>query len=191
MKKLIIILILLSNVKAFSQEHIENKSGEYISWALLQFIPSPVFYDDHNESDSRLRFGLRWQVTPVSISFSANEFVSPVQFFKINPVRRFAGSAEIFVQPELATGSFQYSDLNKFGVNVGTRLILPLIERGEDLAFSLGGRYSLRNSKSDIEKSHFGIEAGLYFIGGIFGIQYARNFNAVTNYDFGLYFKFF
>ncbi|MBN1632705.1 MAG: hypothetical protein JW917_00895 [Ignavibacteria bacterium] len=191
MKKLIIILILLFNMKVFPQEHIENKSGEYISWTLLQMIPSPVFFDDHNESDSRLRFGLRWQITPVNISFSSNEYVSPVQFFKISPVRRFAGSAEIFVQPEVATGSFQYSDLNKFGLNIGSRLILPLVERGEDLAFSLGGRYTLRNSKADTDNSHFGIEAGLYFIGGIFGIQYTRNFNADSNYDFGLFFKFF
>lgn len=191
MKKLILVFLMLVSIKVFPQEHIENKSGEYISWTLLQLIPSPVFYDDYNENDSRLRFGLRWQITPVNISFSANEYVSPVQFFKINPVRRFAGSAELFVQPEIATGSFQYSDLNKFGINIGTRLILPLIERGEDLAFSLGGRYSVRNSKSGTDKSHFGIETGLYFIGGIFGIQYSRNFNSVTNYDFGLYFKFF
>lgn len=182
---------MLVSIKVFSQEHIENKSGEYISWTLLQFIPSPVFYDDYNENDSGLRFGLRWQITPVNLSFSANEFVSPVQFFKINPVRRFAGSAELFVQPEIATGSFQYSDLNKFGINIGTRLILPLVERGEDLAFSVGGRYSVRNSKSNVDKSHFGIETGLYFVGGIFGIQYSRNFNSATNYDFGLYFKFF
>lgn len=191
MKKLIIILILLISPRVFPQEHVENKSGEYISWTALQFVPSPVFFDDHNDSDSRLRFGLRWHITPVNISFSANRYISPVQFFKINPVRRFAGSAEIFIQPELATGSYEYSDLNQFGINFGTRVVLPLVERGEDLAFSLGGKYSLRNSKSGINESNYGIEAGLYFIGGIFGIQYTHNFNAKSNYDFGLYFKFF
>lgn len=191
MKKLIIILILLFSVKAYAQEHIENKSGEYISWTLLQLIPSPVFYDDHNDSDSRLRFVLRWHITPVNISFSANKYVSPVQFFKINPVRRFAGSAEIFIQPELATGNFEYSDLNNPGINFGSRVIFPLVERGEDLAFSLGGKYSVRNSKTDIDESNFGVEAGLYFIGGIFGIQLTKNFNSKTNYNFGLYFKYF
>lgn len=191
MKKLIIILFVFAGTTAYPQEYKENKSVEYISWSLLQLIPSPVFFDDHNETDSGHRFGLRWHVTPVNISFSANEYVSPVQFFKINPVRRFAGSAELFIQPELATGSFEYSDLNEFGINFGTRAIFPLIERGEDLAFSLGGKYSLRNSKFDTDESHYGIEAGLYFIGGIFGIQYTRNFNSKTNYNFGLYFKYF
>jgi hypothetical protein len=191
MKKLIVYLFILVNTVAYSQEYKENKSVEYISWSLLQLIPSPVFYDDHNETDARLRFGLRWHITPVNISFSANQYVSPVQFFKINPVRRFAGSAELFIQPEIATGSFKYSDLNELGINFGSRVIFPLIERGEDLAFSLGGKYSLRESKVDTDESHFGVEAGLYFIGGIFGIQYTRNFDSKTNFNFSLYFKYF
>jgi len=192
MKKTMIILSLMIFIPSvYSQEHKENKSGEYISWTLLQFIPSPVLFDDHNDNDSRIRFGLRWHITPLNISFSTNEFVTPVQFFKINPVRRFAGSMEIFIQPELATGSFEYSDLNKSGINIGSRVIIPLIERGEDLAFSVGGKYSLRNSKSGTDESHYGIEAGLYFIGGIFGIQYTRNFDSKSNFNIGFFFKYF
>jgi hypothetical protein len=57
-------------------------------------------FQDADENNSRIQFGLRWQLIPVNISFRANDYISPVQFFMINPVRRFTGSFEVFVQPE-------------------------------------------------------------------------------------------
>ena len=91
-----IVLLTLSS-RAFSQYE-ENKSSEAVNWTILQLIPNPAFIQETDKDNARLLFALRWEVTPINYSFSANKFISPLQFFKINPVRRFAGSAELFVQ---------------------------------------------------------------------------------------------
>ncbi len=102
--------------RCFSQDE-TDKTAEYLSWALLQAIPSPVFFQDADENNARIQFGFRWQVTPLNISFNSNRYISPVQFFKINPVRRFTGSFELFIQPELALSNPKYSNLRKFSLS--------------------------------------------------------------------------
>ena len=193
MKKGIIIIILLMMSAGISraQVHKENKKAEYISWALLQLVPSPTIYQDADGENAEARFGLKWQVTPFNFSFDANKYVSPAQFFMISPVRRFSGSAELFLQPELATGSYTYSDREKFSLSSGARLIIPLFERGENLAFSLGAKYSIAKNKSGDKFDYPAIEAGLYAIGGIFGIQFTKNFNTDSKYNLSIYFKYF
>ncbi|MCX6159815.1 MAG: hypothetical protein NTV87_00565 [Ignavibacteriae bacterium] len=89
----------------------ENTGKKNVTWTLLQLVPSPVFYQDSDDNNARIQFGFKWHITPVNISFNPNKYVSPVQFFRIDPVRRFTGSAELFVQPELATAEFKYSNL--------------------------------------------------------------------------------
>ena len=192
--RFLIILLLFASISGniYSQGfEKENKSGEYISWAVLQMIPSPVIFQDSNADDSRIAFGLRWHVTPINFSFSANKYVSPVQFFKINPVRRFAGSAEVFFQPELVTGGFDISGLKKFGINYGLRGILPVSEKGESIAFSLGLKHSLRKDVNGNMKDNYGVEAGFYFVGGMLGIQYTHNIKTDNRFNLGIYIKYF
>ncbi|MCB0727799.1 MAG: hypothetical protein KDD00_10070, partial [Ignavibacteriae bacterium] len=65
-KSILIILlfpILLSPGMSFSQSLYTNKFTEWTTWTLLQTIPSPTFYQDRNDSDSRLQFGFRWHIT--------------------------------------------------------------------------------------------------------------------------------
>jgi hypothetical protein len=109
----------------------------------------------------------------------------------INPVRRFTGSAEIFVQPELAVYSFKYSELSIFGISTGPRIILPIYEKGENLSFSIGGKYTYRKNFSGDKDYYYGVEAGLYFFGGLIGLQYTHNFNTRTKYNFNFYIKYF
>lgn len=175
---------------SFAQDNTDTKA-KYLSWAALQLLPSPVFIHDGDENNNRVVFGLRWQVTPVNISFRANKFVSPVQFFMINPVRKFTGSAELFVQPEWAAGIFKYSRLGRFGISAGTRITFPVSNMGESIAASIGGKYNYRNDFDSNKDGYWGLEGGVYFYYGIVGLQFNYNFDAKSKYNAGIYFKFF
>ena len=124
-------------------------------------------------------------------AFNPNKYVSPVQFFFIYPARRFSGSAEIFVQPELATASFSYADLSVFGISSGPRVIIPIADRGENLSISLGGKYTYRKNFNGDKNYYYGIEAGIYIFGGIAGLQYTQNFNSNTKFNISIYLKYF
>ncbi len=194
MKKLIFICVILLYLSSelYSQENIvENKAAKIIQWTLLQLFPNPTFYRDSDGKNARVQFGFKWQVTPLSISFNPNKYVSPVQSFFIYPARRFSGSAEIFIQPELATASFSYAGLSVFGLSAGPRIILPIIQKGENLAFSIGGKYTYRKNFERGKNYYYGIEAGVYVIGGILGLQYTQNFNTNTKFNFNIYLKYF
>ncbi|MFC2092258.1 hypothetical protein ACFLSV_00020 [Bacteroidota bacterium] len=194
LKKVVPILFLLAlSTNLYSQfdDIKENKAKKYITWSLLQLIPSPTFYQDSYGDGVRIRFGFKWNITPINISFNPNKYVSPVQMFMISPIRRFTGSAELFVQPELATSSFEYSNLSVFGLSIGSRVILPIYEKGENLSFSLGGKYTYRKNFLEGKNYYYGAEAGLYFFAGMIGLQYTHNFETKTKYNISFYIKYF
>ena len=192
MRKILFLVILTSLFysNSYSQDKTDD-TKKYLSWVAMQLIPSPTFFDDHNNGNSRLQFGLRWQITPVNISFKTNKYVSPVQFFMINPVRRFTGSVEFFVQPEWTTSGFEYSRLDRFGISTGSRVILPLQGEGENLSASIGGKFNYREDLDSDKNTYFGVEAGLYFFYGLMGVQFNYNFESKTDYNIGLFIKYF
>lgn len=175
---------------SYSQDETKT-STKYITWGLLQLVPSPVLLQDSDGKNARVQFGLRWQVIPLNISFRANKYISPAQFFMINPVRKFTGSIELFLQPEWSAASFKYSGYDKFGLAAGSRITFPIKGDGEIFSGSIGGKYTLRKNDLDNSKGYFGIEAGIYAIYGIIGLQFNYNFNSKTKYNVGLYFKYF
>lgn len=195
---IIILFIVLFPLRSFAQSPAdeerltdeERKSARNISWLLTQLIPSPTWLSDRNAENNSLTFALRWQVTPLNISFSTNKFVSPVQFFFVNPMRKYTGSLEFFVQPELAIGSNDYSGFNKTGLGVGSRLNIPLNNYGEHLYMSLGGKYTFRKNEAENVNGYYGVEGGVYAIFGILGLQVNYNFNENSRYNFGIYFKY-
>lgn len=188
---LIISFFIFSYAKPVHSQDETDKTAEYLSWAILQTIPSPVFFQDADENNARVQFGFRWQVTPLNISFKSNHYISPVQFFKINPVRRFTGSFELFIQPELKLSNPKYSNLRKFSLAGGGRIIFPLSGEGQNLAASAGAKYILHKDFSGNDKSYWGIETGIYAIYGVLGLQFNYNFSKQTRYNIGIYFKFF
>lgn len=191
-KIIILGLIIFINISiGYSQDNKENKTKEYITWGLMQVIPSPTLYQDTDGKNSRVLFGLKWQLIPINISFKANKYISNAQFFMINPVRRFTGSIEAFVQPEIATADFKYSNIKSFGVSSGSRIMFPLVEYGENVSGSLGLKYTFRKSFDEVNKGYAGLEAGIYTFGGMIGLQYTQNFNSKTNYNISLYIKYF
>jgi hypothetical protein len=186
---LAIILTGSGNLNAQSSE--KSALFEYGTWALLQTVPSPVFFHDNDGTQSRLQFGLRWNISPVNYSFNANPLVSPVQFFKVNPVRRYGGSVEAFLQPEWATGAYQFSDLDRFDLTAGARVFIPAIESGEYLSFSAGGKYKIRKDREGNTRNCYSVELGSYTLLGSLGFQFNYNFDSQSKYDFGLWLKYY
>ncbi len=189
----VLILFILFARYSYCQEKttdVEKTSVKYLSWIVTQLIPSPTFLSDRNDNNSGLTFALRWQITTLNISFNTNKYVSPVQFLFVNPMRKYTGSLEFFVQPELATGSFNYSGYNKTGIAVGSRINIPVKNYGEHLYVSIGGKYTFRKNIQENKNGYYGIEGGVYAIFGTFGLQFNYNFEKKSKYNFGIYFKY-
>lgn len=186
----IILAVITISQSSICQLRNENVLLKWGSWALLQTIPSPVFFDDRNEFNSGLKFGLRWHVVPVSYSFNSNKYVSPFNFFYLKPVKRFSGSVETYFEPSLIPGGFRNSSLKKFTYNTGVRLVLPVFHKGEYLAVSLGAGYYDQRS---FERKYDGVtyEAGVYSFFGMLGLKFQYNQNGASRYNFGLYIKYY
>jgi hypothetical protein len=187
---ILVILLEFSGI-GFSQVKLENPFIKYGSWLVLQAIPSPTFFEDRDNYYSRLKFGLEWQAIPVSYSFNANKYVSSFSFFFINPVKRFSGSVEAFVEPEVATGDFKYSDLKKFMYKTGVRFVMPAAQSGEYLAFSLGAGYYRQTTIHDRKIDGITYEAAVYSFFGMLGLKFNYNQNAASRYNIGVYLKYY
>jgi hypothetical protein len=183
------LFFLFNNVN--SQDKPGNKIVEYGTWALIRSIPSPVFFQDRNNDNSRLSFGLVWNIVPVNYSFGINKTVNPFSVLKVNPLKRFSGSIELDVQPEWTMNSYKYSDLSRFGLTSVFRLYIPMIEFGEYLCSSVGLKYTITNDKSGKRKSYFGLEAGTYTFFGILGFKFAYNFDKESRYNVGINLKYY
>lgn len=183
--------MVLFAAETHAQSRHKNYFTEITTWTLLQTVPSSFFIQDRNESDTRLQYALQWNVTPVNFSFNANKLISPVQFFIVNPVRRYGGSAEIFVQPVWATSSFKNSDLTRFSLSAGARIFIPAVESGEYLSFSVGAKYRLRKNNSGGSENTYAAEISSYTFFGILGFQFNYNFTGSSKYDFGICLKYY
>lgn len=164
---------------------------KWITWAVLQAVPSPSYYEDRNEFSSSIKFGLSWNIIPLSYSFGTNTYLSRLSFFHIKPQKRFSGSAEIFFEPNYITGSFKHSDLNKFQWKTGGRIILPVAHKGEYLSFSFGTGYY--NQKSSQLRNYKGIflEGSVYTFFSMLGLKFSYHHKAQSRYQLGLYFKYY
>lgn len=130
-------------------------------WALLQLIPSSevVIWD------GTVRYGARWQVTPLLYSFGGNRKLSRWRSFVVEPIVRHAGSIELYVAPEVLSGSFADS-ADRWIFRGGLRSYVPLLHRGEYLSASFGGSVF-----SAVGKAGVGADAGLHTFGGMFGLR--------------------
>jgi hypothetical protein len=130
-------------------------------WISSQFIPSPELI---SVKDDRLRFGLRWQVTPLLYSFGINRKLNPWRYFVVEPLVRQNGSIELFFTPEWlnVTNKFKTNWLFRGGI----RAYFSLYRRGEYLSGSLAASYYNFNGDQGIS-----YEAGIYLFFGILGFQ--------------------
>lgn len=192
---LVILIIIFINEFYFPDKLIaqdKNKNFvEWSTWLLIQGIPSPVFFQDKNEIESRYNFGLRWQITPINISFNINKLVNPVSLFKVNPLKRNIGSMEILIEPQWTMSNFKYAELKRFSLGTGMRIYLPLKEYGEYLSSSIAVKYNLHKRINGAENNYAGIEAGIYSFFGIAGIRFNYNFNSSSTYNISLNLRYY
>lgn len=131
---LLLILILLPLSFARTQE--QQSTGRTRSWLELQAIPSFVVTSRSGQS----AFGFQWGVTPLLYSFGMTRLISPWHSFIVEPPARFTGSIELFTTGQINTAKIGSS---YFAGSVQLLGHIPLIERGEYLALTLGAaRYS-------------------------------------------------
>ena len=126
-------------------------------WGVAQLIPSPLLV----LSSHGLGGGVRWQVTPLAYSFGVT--AHPWRAFVIDPSVRHSGSVELYGSPEWACCAPEGA--TSWIGRMGTRLYLPLAERGESLSWSLGGSYYRAS-----EGGGGSVEFGVYTLFGVFGL---------------------
>ena len=158
-------LFLLTNV-LFSQEKTHSGSVTEpdiypnMMWMAAQLIPSPEWVT----SADGLKFGMRWQVTPLLYSFGINKKLSPWRYFIAEPLTRQSGSVELFFTPEYLNLENKLKD--KWLFRGGTRIYIPLWQRGEYMSASLAASYYNFNGVNGIS-----YEGGIYLFAGILGFQ--------------------
>ena len=132
-----------------------------VLWTALQLVPSPeaVIWD------GKVRFGARWQVTPLLYSFGGNRRLSRWRSFVVEPIVRHAGSIEAYRSPEVLTGAVE-SASSRWILRGGLRSYFPLLQRGDYLSASTGGSLFTVGGKTGV-----GFDAGLHTFGGMLGVR--------------------
>jgi hypothetical protein len=138
-------------------------------WALPQFVPSPVVTVAQGEAS----LGVRWQLTPLLWGFGLRRGVPPWRAFVVEPLVRQAGSLELHVGPEwLSLGPQGHA----WGWRTGLRAYFPVLERGENLAVSLGVSHGIFEARHSAW-----VEVGAYVLFGVLGLQLAWSPTVGTN----------
>lgn len=130
-------------------------------WLGLQAIPSSevVIWD------GKVRYGARWQITPLLYSFGVNRKLSPWRGFVVEPIVRQSGSMELYFAPEVLTGGFA-NEADRWILRFGLRSYVPLLHRGEYLSASFGASVFSAKSQAGV-----GGDVGLHTFGGLFGLR--------------------
>jgi len=187
----ILVITLMFSSSAYTQAEREKPLIKYTSWALMQLLPSPVFFEDKGNGNSGTEFGFEWQVTPLSYTFNTNKYLDNFSVLMIKPVKKFTGSAEIFFTPQYALSSFDYSKIQRYLYNTGARVYFPLAQGGEYLSFSIGAGYHSQKNEYNSKVDGVMYEAGIYSVFGMFGLKFAYKQNAISKYNLGFYLKYY
>jgi hypothetical protein len=100
-------------------------------WPLSQLIPSPEIA----WGDGKAAAGARWELVPIHYSFGLRAPRTRFHAFFIPPPAYFTGSVEIVASPEYVPAP---RDASGWIGRLGIRATLPLVDRGETLAISVG-----------------------------------------------------
>ncbi|MBN1611973.1 MAG: hypothetical protein JW940_35405 [Polyangiaceae bacterium] len=128
------------------------------SWAALQLIPSPGLVVDRGQP----AFCAQWSVTPVLYSFGMHRRLSPWRWGVVEPIVRHSGSAELRGGPDYFALTPRLGD--RFGARFGIRSTWPILERGEELSWSVGTWLGWFDGKLVP-----GYEVGMHTLLGLFG----------------------
>ncbi len=126
-------------------------------WLATQLVPSPGLAVGAGEAS----LSVRWQLTPVLYAWGVNSRVRRWRTVVVEPNARYGGAIELFAAPEVVLSTHRVTT-----VRPGVRAYLPVRERGEALAVSVGLAYQ-RVAETDA----VAIEVGAYALFGIVGLQ--------------------
>lgn len=148
-----------------------------LGWWLTQLVPSPEIAGGTatlttpaggapgapvvTSEETKLAFGLRWQLTPVLWSWGTSRHVSRWRFLVADPLARHAGSIELHTTLEYVWGH-----VDRMIVRPGVRAYFPLHQRGEYLSASIG-----TSTYSYDETMRVAYDAGIYTLFGLFGLE--------------------
>ncbi|EYF03767.1 Hypothetical protein CAP_5197 [Chondromyces apiculatus DSM 436] len=131
-----------------------------LPWVATQLVPSAEWL----VSNAGVRFGARWQVTPLLYSFGIDPRLSPWRVLVAEPIVRHAGSVELYGSPAYLAGGGTLG--NRWLLRAGVRAYLPILDRGEYLSMSVGGAALYHRDQAGMA-----YEAGLYTLFGFLGVQ--------------------
>lgn len=150
----------ITEAEAAAEPATEPAVRPTLAWLVPQLVPSPEWWI----TSRGVRFGVRWQITPLLYSFGLNRRLSRLRGLVVEPLARHAGSIELFASPEYITRSPSFAE--NWAMRGGVRAYYPLVQRGEYLSCSLGG--SMLYAQDHLGASY---EAGLYSFFGVLGVQ--------------------
>lgn len=161
-RRLCVLLVGVSGLTLWPPHGIADERHPFpyptLTWAALQFIPSPGLVVDREEP----AFAAQWSVTPVLYSFGMHRRLSPWRSGVVEPFVRHGGSAELRGGLDYFALTPRFAD--RFGARVGLRSTWPILERGESLSWSVGTSLSWFDGKAAV-----GYEAGLHTLLGTLG----------------------
>ena len=128
-----------------------------LGWAIWQLVPSPELA----YGDGGARFGLQWQLTPLSYSFGIDRRLSAWRAFIVEPIVRHSGSVELFLAPEYLARSGA-----RFGFRAGVRSYFGVLHRGDYVSVSFASAYLRFGDREAVA-----YEGGVYVLFGMLGLQ--------------------
>lgn len=144
---------------ASADKPLDRHPAPTLAWLAFQALPSPELV----LAGERVAFGLKWQWTPVLYGFGLYRKVSKWRAFVVDPLARQAGSVALIVGPEYLGIGDQAAERWLF--RTGLSVTLPIAERGEALALSLGGGAQIYRGEVGAH-----VEVGLSTLFGAFGL---------------------
>ncbi len=127
--RLFLLVVIFASWPARGQ-NLEN-ADKFSTWLYYQFVPNLTWTTFPSET----HFAFEWEATPLMYSFGINRHVSPWYSFFAEPPARFSGSLEFSVSGLVYTTK---PGSSYFGTSAQLVAHIPLIERGEHLAFNAG-----------------------------------------------------
>jgi hypothetical protein len=115
----------------------EPRTALHPLWAIVQLVPS--FQLAYAEQEG-VTWGLRWQTSPLLVSWGTHPALQPFRMFPAEPLVRYSGSAELFVTAEYF--HLEGAAYERLMFRAGMRAHVPIHHRGENVAWSLGAAYA-------------------------------------------------
>lgn len=126
-------------------------------WTAAQLVPSPVLVT----SPDGVGGGMRWQLSLLVWAYGLVE--QPVRSLLVNPAARHAGGVELYASP--AWLCCAPNERTSWMLQLGGRVYVPLMGKGENWASSLGAAYYRASPQHGVA-----FELGIYTLSSIVGV---------------------